>query len=529
MSKFSNLSGEHLNRIINTVLSEQVTQNTGSTVNTGTTTTTTTLKVTGTTTTTTTVNVTGTTATEPVSFGTDSNAISIDKEVKKGFFQRLKGLVQKKTPQQTQTNENFTNSLVEEMNKMSYLLNYKRGVVISEQRLNESDGSDEEKPPFNAPIVVVKKLNNTEWRVDAFGTFPVNVTSGPLATQFMDAIVNEVYKDPLLSDPQYKGRVVMTVASVFGGASNYNNGPIVPDMNAALDKNNTIKYTQSPAVTDESLYTGNRDLNTRLAVSRATNLFKLIKTQLPTRAQNSIKVQVKEEIKGYNVNTGGVVDKDRNSRLYPVPGQHVNMALIIKIKPKLPSKVGSYECMKGLTVTVASTKHNCDTAAFDVKLNGVAVGTVDLGNDIVGTSKKDKLNRSRPILSGSQSDGQSGGKRWRDFKIDASKAASFVTSADGSVKVTIKGKDSKHYEDRFGLGSDQAYKGKITSHSDVPYVTVKKSDGTVIYDQAPTPNTYAFGGARKPCGSSDNPCQEYEIIKFNPCATNLIDGDLTGF
>jgi hypothetical protein len=60
-------------------------------------------------------------------------------------------------------------------------------------------------------------------------------------------------------------------------------------------------------------------------------------------------------------------------------------------------------------------------------------------------------------------------------------------------------------------------------------VVITKADGTVIYDQAPTPNTYAFGGSRKPCGTSDNPCQEFDLIKFNPCATNSIDGDLTGF
>lgn len=529
MNKFSNLSSKDLNRIINTVLNEQVTQNTGSTVNTGTTTTTT-LIPTGTTTNTNTGDTPAVTATtEPVSFGTDSNAISINKEVKKGFLQKLKGLVKRKPEQQVQTNESFNNNLIEEMNKMSYLLNYKRGVVLSEQTINESDGTDEEKAPFNAPIVKVIKLNNTEWRVFAFGTFPVNVTTGPLATEFMNRIVDEVYKDPTLSDPQYKGRVVMTVAHVFGGASNYNNGPVVPDMNAKLQTNNSVTYSPSPAVTDESQYTGNREINTQLAKNRAVNLFKVLKTQLPVRAQNSIKISVTEEINGYNVNTGGVIDKLRNSTQYPVPGQHVNMALIIKIKPKTPSKVGSLECMKGLTVTVASTNHRCDTAAFDVKLNGVALGVVDLGNDIVGTTKKDARGSNRLILGGSQSDSQQGGKRWRDFKIDASKASSFVTTADGSVKVTIKGKDSKHYEDRFGLGSDQSYKGKISSHSDVPYVTVKKADGTIIYNQAPTPNTYAFGGARKPCGTDENPCKEYEIIKFNPCATNLIDGDLTGF
>jgi endoglucanase Acf2 len=118
------------------VLNEQLTQNTGSTVNTGTTTTTT-LIPTGTTTNTNTGDTPAVTATtEPVSFGTDSNAISINKEVKKGFLQKLKGLVKRKPEQQVQTNESFNNNLIEEMNKMSYLLNYKRGVVLSEQTIN---------------------------------------------------------------------------------------------------------------------------------------------------------------------------------------------------------------------------------------------------------------------------------------------------------------------------------------------------------------------------------------------------------
>jgi hypothetical protein len=545
MNKNKNFVNTDLSRIVKLVLKEQVTQTTttipttstvqNSQQSTGTTnpSTTATTNPSTTTTTTTPPPNTGDTQTEPVSFGTDNNAVEINKRVKKGFLQKIKNVFNRGSNKQAPTNEEFNLSLMEEMNKMSFLLNYERGVVISEQKVKknlfESDGSEEEKPPFNAPIVVVKKLNNTEWRVFAFGTFPVNVTTGPLATQFMNRIVEEVYKDPILSDPQYKGRVVMTVAHVFGGASNYNNGPVVPDMDAKLQGNGSVTYTQSKPVTDESQFTGNHDLNTSLAKNRATNLFRLIKTQLPVRTQNSIKIKVKEEIKGYNVNTGGVVDKDRNSRLYPVPGQHVNMALIIKIKPKAPNKVASVECMKSLKITIASTPHQCDTAAFDVKLNGVILGSCDLGNNIVGTSAKDSLGRSRPIQFSSKTDGAKGGKRWKDFIINASNAASFVTSADGSVKITMKGRDSKYYEDRFGLGSDQSYRGQITSHADVPYVKIQKADGTLIYNQAPTPNTYAFGGRRESCGTDSNPCQEFELIKFNPCATNVIDGDLTGF
>jgi hypothetical protein len=320
----------------------------------------------------------------------------------------------------------------------------------------------------------------------------------------------------------------MTVAHVFGGASNYNSGPVKPDMDALVEKTGSIGYKAS-TITDESQYTGKYSTNTALAKNRAQNLFNVLKTQLPTRAQNQVKVTATPQINGYNVNTGGVVDADRISKNFPIPGQHVNMALIIKIKPKPPSKRGSLECIKGLTVTVASTNHYCDTAAFDVKLNGVVLGDVDLGNFFVGTSERDEKGSVRQQLSGSRNDGTKGGKRWRDFKINASNAASFVTSTDGSVKVSLKGKDSTHYEQRFGLTADQSYAGKMTSHSDVPYVTIKKSDGTVIYNQAPTANTYAFGGSRKPCGASGDPCKEYDLIKFNPCATNVIDGDLTGF
>lgn len=473
---------------------------------------------TGTTSAQTTTN-TGTTTNEPVlNFGNDRNAVAIEDRA-----------------EDKKVNEGFENSLLNEINKMKFLFNYDRGVILSEQKKNlfESDGSDDEKPPFNKPIVTVKKLNNTEWRVLAFGTFPANITSGPLAKAFMDTIVNELYKDPTLSDPQYKGRITMTVAHIFGGASNYLQGPVKPDMDVKYEADKGLfTYTAIPSATTEankSKYTGKYDSNTNLAKGRAQNLFNILKSELPLRAGNKIKVTAKPEIKGYNVNTGDKIDKDRDSSKFPVPGQHVNMSLIIKVKPKTPSKVGSLECMKGLTVRVASTRHSCDTAAFDVKLSGVPLGEVDLGNYYVGTSEKDENNRTRYQLAGSKSDGNKGGSRWRDFKIDASKASSFVTSTDGSVTVSIKGKDSEHYETRFGLTAKQSYRGTQTSHSDVPYVTIKKSDGTTIYDQAPTPNTYAFGGARVPCGNTGNPCKEYVLLKFNPCATNFIDGDLTGF
>jgi hypothetical protein len=345
----------------------------------------------------------------------------------------------------------------------------------------------------------------------------------------MDAIVAKVYKDPMLADPKYKGRVTITVASIFGGASNYNNGPVIPNMDAVYNsEKGVVKYTASKPVKDESIFTGNYDLNTQLSISRATNLFKVMRSQLPLRTENSIKMAVKEEIKGYNVNTGGVIDKDRNSKLYPVPGQHVNMQLIVKIRPAKPTRVGSLKCMEGLQVRVETTKHGCDTAAFDVKLSGVPLGAVDLGNYYVGTGKPDELGRKRELLPGSVSDGVQGGKRYRIFNIDASKAKSFVTSEDGSVMISIKGRDSSDYEKRFGLEAQQSYVGTFSTHADVPFVTISKGS-TIIYKQAPTPNTYAFGGSRKPCGAAGNPCKEYDLIKFNPCATNLIDGDLTGF
>jgi len=417
------------------------------------------------------------------------------------------------------------------MNKMSFHLNYERGVVLSEQKsLLESDGSDAEKPPYNAPIVTVKKLNNTEWRVYAFGTFPVNVTTGPLATQFMDAIAEKVYQDPTLADPKYKGRVTMTVAHIFGGASNYNSGPVKPDKDAFYQKStNSIIYNDPKPAKDESIFTGNYDLNTKLALNRAVNLFRVLKTQLPLRTDKSIKMSVQEEIKGYNVNTGGVIDKDRNSKLYPIPGQHVNMTLTIKIRPANPSKVGSLGCMKGLQIKIETTQHNCDTAAFDVRLNDVKMGAVDLGNDVVGVpGKKDQLGKERSQLEGSWSDGAEGGKRYRIFNIQESQIKPIVTSADGSITVFIKGHDSKEYERRFGLGAIQSYVGTMSTHADVPFVTISRGSN-IIYKQAPTPNTYAFGGSRKPCGAAGNPCKEYGLIKFNPCATNLIDGDLTGF
>ena len=520
------LTEKDLRRIVRKILNEQsstptntgTTQNTttGQTQNTTTGQTQNNVTNTGATSGQTTTN-TGTTSNEPVlNFGNDRNAAAIEDRI-----------------EDKSVNESFEKSLLNEINKMKFLFNYDRGVVLSEQKKNlfESDGSDAEKPPFDSPIINVKKLNNTEWRVFAFGTFPANVTSGPLAKAFMDKIVSELFKDPTLSDQQYKGRITMTVAHIFGGASNYLKGPVMPEMNATF-KNGIINYTPRPSATTEAnklKYTGNLKSNSTLAKNRAQNLFNILKSELPVRVSNKIKVTAKEQIKGYNVNTGDKIDKDRDSSKFPVPGQHVNMSLIIKIKPKTPTNVGSLECMKNLKITVATTQHSCDTATFDVNLNGVSVGMVDLGNSIVGTSQKDERGQSRPQLPGSKTDGISGGKRWREIIIDASKASSFVTTKDGSVKITIKGKDSAYYEQRFGVSAIQSYRGTFTTHSDVPYVTIQRSDGTYIYNQAPTPNTYAFGGSRKPCGGAGDPCVEYELLKFNPCATNLIDGDLTGF
>lgn len=178
-----------------------------------------------------------------------------------------------------------------------------------------------------------------------------------------------------------------------------------------------------------------------------------------------------------------------------------------------------YECLVGMEITIGyypgqnKSDHTCDEAIFDLRMNGISLGEVNLNNsrlDLIsakipktstryqnlqkvftpisdknGYENVDKylddiiaINSSFATY-GRKSDGQSGGSRSQTFVLDGAKAKAIIDSAP-TDKITLSivplvGPNSKYK--LFHL------KG---SHADTPWVTIKsKKSDTPLYNQEP--------------------------------------------
>jgi hypothetical protein len=178
-----------------------------------------------------------------------------------------------------------------------------------------------------------------------------------------------------------------------------------------------------------------------------------------------------------------------------------------------------YECLVGMEITIgyypnqSKSQHTCDEAIFELRMNGISLGEVNLNN-----ANLDSLNPKIPITStryetlqqtyrpaalklgfksvdeyiaeimkinrsftsyGRKSDGQSGGARSQTFILDGAKAKSIIDSSP-SDKIVLSivplvSPDSK-YKLFYSRGS----------HADTPWVTIKsKKSPDPLYNGEP--------------------------------------------
>ena len=170
-----------------------------------------------------------------------------------------------------------------------------------------------------------------------------------------------------------------------------------------------------------------------------------------------------------------------------------------------------YECLVGMEITIGyypnqnKSQHSCDEAIFELRMNGVSLGEVNLNN-----ANLDSLNPKIPVTStryetlqqiyrptalklgfkgvdeyiaeimkinraftsyGRKSDGQSGGARSQTFILDGAKAKSIIDNSP-SDKIVLSivplvSPDSK-YKLFYSKGS----------HADTPWVTIKSKKST---------------------------------------------------
>lgn len=368
--------------------------------------------------------------------------------------------------------------------------------------------SSNNQPPFDKPIVEVVRSGNV-WKVYAFGSFPVDVTKNNLSKDFIEVFAKKIFEDPVLL--KTKGNVGITLATIRGGASNYNDGPVVPDVYfKGKDWKVALPMGANP---QDPKYTGDDETNRTLALDRAKNLFTQMKIILPNIATQlselktdlqsknpelknpKINVSVDPTYKNFNVFTGDLNDFDRDQTKYPVPGQHVYMDLTIQIEP---DKVKSAECMKGLTIKVEHISHDCDKGQYNLYMNGELIGMSDVSTDTLGSRSKPTLAYAAPgVTLNKYTNGALSydGVRVDTFTIPAESVQKFLkNSKKGEIKI----------EGQEWIGG---------RHAEQPLFTVTNAAGTVLLNKWSPTKTAAC-----PTGTGEGQCPKFTMVVFNPCS-----------
>jgi hypothetical protein len=231
------------------------------------------------------------------------------------------------------------------------------------------------------------------------GSFSVmNKSESDVFVNFMTEFNRLLTAYPMLKNAKDKGTLILTSIRVIGGASNTYGGKTQAEMT------NDRQESSVPCTN----CTGNFTKNKQLAVDRATGLknyaLQILKSQ-------SIKVDpnLSEEVKGYNVDTGGRPDKGysytskstgkkvfvkgRDVALYPKPGQFAQIdfgfcGVDTTSEEQVLTKEEFENCFQGIEIEVNFDKdvrtalkgksgkfpdlkfHKCNAAVFEVFANG---------------------------------------------------------------------------------------------------------------------------------------------------------------
>jgi hypothetical protein len=165
-----------------------------------------------------------------------------------------------------------------------------------------------------------------------------------------------------------------------------------------------------------------------------------------------------------------------------------------------------YECTVGMSVTIGyypskakNRTHFCDEAIFELRMNGVPVGEVNLNNGSIDShhnierlrdefaAAKGFKNTKRYMEAadqvkasfsayGRKSDGKYGGERSQTFTINGSKAQAIKAVTEG---ITLSIVPLVSREGKYKMFHQKG------SHSETPHVTITNKNGEVLYSGEP--------------------------------------------
>jgi hypothetical protein len=174
---------------------------------------------------------------------------------------------------------------------------------------------------YSVPIITSKNVGNNYYNINGFVSFPV--TSSEMEPKEVTNAIDNIVKKLESEGYQATG---LSVLNVNGGASNYLNGAMTADK---------IPYPNNPAIlgpTENNLtnYPGkdNREKNLEYAKARGQVMKNALLKRFPPLQGAKI-----SEPQAFIINTGGVIDENRDTKIYPVPGQIATFTAQLLVKP----------------------------------------------------------------------------------------------------------------------------------------------------------------------------------------------------
>jgi len=296
---------------------------------------------------------------------------------------------------------------------------------------------------------------------------------------------------------------ITNIKGIWGSASNYLNGPLVPTNWNNRSVINSGYESTVPEIKDKLKGKDTADWKKNLgyAKNRGKNFLNWVKT---SGVKEGIRLNPNTEIpesKAMIMDTGGCIDEERDISKYKNPGQNLlvygNIQLIPIRKEFTPEE--TKECLNGASISIGyipDGSHTCDYALFYVYANGVEIGVANLNNgdgDVSGRLSNSVYSKNR------KSDGKKGGKRSVEFVLNDKQITEIAQkSKNGRVSLSIKGFSADWYRKNYNDSQGN-------THSDTPTVVIKLN-GEVKYNKKP----------QVKMNRVPNPTETI-IFTFNPC------------
>ncbi len=178
---------------------------------------------------------------------------------------------------------------------------------------------------FTKPYIVVTPAKLGDKKVSIKGFITFSVASSQMAVNAVTTAINTI-----LGDLKNKGYTTkgLSFLNIYGGASNYLNGAMKADkiMTDAEGFFNSLKIAENnlPSYPGEA----NKTKNLGYAQARCQVLKNALIKNFPPTATAVIK-----EPTSFVMDTGGVIDSNRDLTKYPVPGQMAMFAATVDIQP----------------------------------------------------------------------------------------------------------------------------------------------------------------------------------------------------